>query len=175
MRSQRARADRSELCQVLMSEQPASGSEGSDSALGRIAHGAMRGAIAAMAMSGLREFTRHVEFLEEPPPESILREQVLSRFTGAKEDEQRAGAELLHWSYGAAGGAVFAALPEEVRKAPVAGPAYGIVVWLGFELVVGPALGLDSERKRLRNRVALIVDHLLYGFVLSETRMRPRD
>lgn len=158
-----------------MSEQAASGSEGTNTALGRIVHGAMRGAIAAMAMSGVREFTRHIDFLEEPPPESILREQILDRFTGAKEDEQRAGAELLHWGYGAGGGAAFAALPEGVRQARWAGPAYGLAVWAGFELAVAPILGLESNQSRWRDRVALVVDHLLYGFVLSETRVRPRD
>lgn len=158
-----------------MSEQPHDPSSGTDSLSARITHGAMRGAIAAMAMSGLRELTRHIGFLEEPPPESILREQILSRFTGAKQDEQRAAAELMHWGYGAGGGAAFAALPEGARKAPWAGPAYGLVVWLGFELAVAPALGLNSKRKRLRNRIALVIDHLLYGFVLAETRTRPRD
>ena len=51
------------------------------------------------------------------------------------------------------------------------GPIYGLVVWLGFELGVAPALGL-SQSKRLRpvERLTLAADHLLYGLVLSEPR-----
>jgi uncharacterized membrane protein YagU involved in acid resistance len=85
--------------------------------------------------------------------------------------------ELLHWSYGAAGGAGFALLPKRVRQGPRwAGPLYGLVHWLFFELVLAPVLGL-SHAKRVRpvERAGLAADHLLYGFVLSETRARPRS
>lgn len=143
----------------------------------RIAHGALRGAIAAMAMTGLREFTRRAGLLREPPPETITRRFLPGPFRRAKRGPNRARAELLHWSYGAAGGAVFAGLPEEVRRRAYAGPAYGLGFWLGFELVIAPVLGLhqaDDER-RGRDRLALIADHLLYGLVLSEIRTRPRD
>lgn len=140
----------------------------------RLAHGALRGAIAAMAMTGLREFTRRIGVLEEPPPEAIVRQRLLKPFGRAKHGQSRAQVELLHWSYGAGGGAAFAALPEELRMKPYAGPVYGLVVWLGFELGVAPLLGL-SQAGRLRplDRLALAADHLLYGFVLSETRARP--
>lgn len=141
----------------------------------RLAHGALRGVIAAMAMSGLREFTRHVGLLEEPPPEAIMRQRLLpGPFRRPKKGTDRAKVELLHWGYGAGGGAVFAALPEEIRRKPYAGPAYGLAVWAGFELAVAPLLGL-SLRKRSLDRLALIADHLLYGFVLSETHKRPQD
>jgi hypothetical protein len=84
--------------------------------------------------------------------------------------------ELAHWGYGAAGGAVFGALPDGVRRQPWAGPAYGFAVWLGFEAAIAPALGLrQAEQLRAAERAALAADHLLYGFVLSELRARPRD
>lgn len=157
----------------------ASGEDGGDSnipPIGRIAHGALRGAIAAMAMTGLREFTRRIGVLEEPPPEAIMRQRLLNPFRRAKHGKARAGVELMHWSYGAAGGAVFAALPGEIRRRPYAGPAYGVAVWLGFELAIAPALGLSqAARPRPLDRLALVADHLLYGFVLSETRKRPQD
>jgi len=62
-----------------------------------------------------------------------------------------------------------------VRRRPWAGPVFGLVVWLSFELGIAPALGL-SQAKRLRpvDRVALAVDHLLYGVVLSEMRRTAR-
>ena len=88
---------------------------------------------------------------------------------------RRAAIELAHWGYGAAGGAAFAALPEALRRRAWAGPIYGFATWLGFELALAPALGLSQATKpRPLERPALAVDHLLYGFVLSETRRRPQ-
>jgi hypothetical protein len=62
-----------------------------------------------------------------------------------------------------------------MRRRPWAGPAYGLVVWLGFELGIAPVLGL-SQAKRARpvDRLALAADHLLYGLVLSGARPRSR-
>ena len=73
-------------------------------------------------------------------------------------------------------GAGFAALPAGVRNRQWLGPLYGVGVWLGFEALQAPLLGLE-QAKRLRplERLALIVDHLLYGFVLSDTRRTPRE
>jgi len=58
-----------------------------------------------------------------------------------------------------------------VRSHAWAGPAFGLVVWLGFELGIAPVLGL-TQAKRVRpvDRLALAADHLLYGLVLSATR-----
>ena len=75
------------------------------STLERIGNGAVRGVVAAMAMTGFREFTRRVGLLQEPPPEAIVRQRLLGRFRRAKTGRRRAGAEVLHWTYGAAGGA----------------------------------------------------------------------
>jgi hypothetical protein len=84
--------------------------------------------------------------------------------------------ELFHWSYGAAGGMGFGALPDGVRGRAWAGPAYGLGAWTAFELVLAPVLGLrQATRPRPVERLALAGDHLLYGLVLSETRSRPRD
>ena len=76
-------------------------------------------------------------------------------------------------SGGAAGGAVFAALPAPARRRGWAGPAYGLAIWLGFEVGIAPLLGLKQARQmRLSERAALAADHVLYGLVLSETRRR---
>jgi hypothetical protein len=67
------------------------------------------------------------------------------------------------------------ALPGTVRRSPWAGPIYGLIVWLGFEWGIAPALGL-SQAKHLRpvDRLALAGDHMLYGLVLSEMRLTER-
>jgi hypothetical protein len=142
-----------------------------------LAHGAVRGALAAMAMTGMRAFTVNAGLVEQAPPQAIVRQRLpgMGRFGVVKRSKRRVFEEVFHWGYGAGGGAAFAALPEGVRRHAWAGPAYGLVIWLGFELAIAPALGLKQAReRRLIERGALAADHLLYGFVLSETRRRDR-
>ena len=150
---------------------PQQGDDGSPGYVAHIAHGTMRGVVAAMAMTGLRAFTISIGLVDDSPPRAILRQKSRGLFQVAGKRNRRALQELMHWGYGAAGGAGFAALPERVRKQPWFGPLYGVGVWLGFEAVQAPLLGL-KQAKELRplERVTLAADHLLYGFVLSETR-----
>lgn len=139
-----------------------------------VAHGALCGAIAAMTMTGMRAFTVNAGIVNQPPPQAILRQKVpgIGRF-GVGRKRRRMLEELFHWGYGAGGGAAFAVLPERIRGRAWAGPVYGLAIWLGFEAVIAPALGLKQARQlRLLERGALAADHLLYGFVLSETRRR---
>jgi hypothetical protein len=141
-----------------------------------IAHAGLRGAIAAMAMTGMRAFTVHVGIVEETPPQAILRQRARGLIRKVPRKNRRAVVELVHWSYGAGGGAAFGALPDQVRRRAWAGPVYGLLVWLGFELALAPVLGLKQARRmRIVERLGLAADHLLYGFVLSETRRRPQE
>lgn len=155
---------------------PAAAPDRSDSVPGKVAHGAMRGCIAAWAMTGMRSLTVNLGLVEEPPPRAIMRQKSSVKFWVAPKRARRVGQELFHSAYGAVGGAAFALLPEGVRLRPWAGPLYGLGVWLGFELGLAPLLGLSQSKKpRPADRVGLAADHLLYGFVLSETRRRPRE
>jgi hypothetical protein len=134
--------------------------------------GVVRGAIASMAMTGLREFTRHAGLLEEPPPESILRQKwmgPLRRVRGIQRGGGRMHAELAHWTYGAAAGALFAALPRAMRRSAWSGPLFGLAIWTGFELGIAPILSLSqAKRPRVLDRLTLAGDHLFYGYILSE-------
>ena len=142
---------------------------------GEVAHAAMRGAIAAMAMSGMRTVTTRFGLVRETPPKAIFRQRAPGVLRQIPRRRRQGVVELFHWTYGAAGGAAFGLMPEEVRLRAWAGPAYGLVVWLGFELGIAPALGLSqAKRPRPVERLAFAADHLLYGFVLSETRRRPQ-
>jgi len=145
-------------------------------AAGEVAHASMRGAIAAMAMTGMRTFTVRMGIMKEAPPQAIFRQRARGLLRKVPRERRRAVEELTHWSYGALGGAVFGSLPDPVRRRGWAGPLYGLVVWVGFEAVVGPALGLkQSRRLGAAERLTLAADHLLYGLVLSETRKRPQE
>lgn len=147
-----------------------------DSPSERISHAALRGGVAAMAMTGMRVFTVSLGIVEEPPPQAIFRQRAKGLIRRVSRKRRRAAVELAHWSYGAGGGVAFAILPKEIRQRRWAGPLFGLGVWAGFEAVIAPALGL-SQAKRLRpvERAALAADHLLYGLVLSEFRQRPRE
>ena len=141
-----------------------------------IAHGALRGTIAAMAMTGMRTFTIETGLVEEPPPEALFRQRARRLIRQVPRRRRRAVVELAHWAYGAGGGAAFAALPDGLRRRAWAGPAYGVVVWLGFELAIAPVLRLSQAKQlRAQERAALALDHLLYGLVLSEMRARPQE
>jgi hypothetical protein len=144
--------------------------------LGEVAHAGLRGTIAAMAMSGMRSFTVHAGLVSETPPQAIFRQRASGLIGRVPRDQRRAVIELAHWTYGAGGGVAFGLLPDGLRRRAWAGPVYGLLVWLGFELGIAPALGLSqSKRKRPVDRAALAADHLLYGLVLSEMRSRPRE
>lgn len=142
----------------------------------RIAHAALRGAVAAMAMTGMRVLTVSLGIVEESPPQAIFRQRAKGLLRLVPRERRRAAVELAHWGYGAAGGGVFGALPAGIRRQPWAGPMYGLAVWAGFEVALAPILGLEQAKKpRPLERVALAADHLLYGLVLSEFRRRPRE
>lgn len=135
--------------------------------------GAMRGTVAAMAMTGMRTLTVSLGLVKATPPQQIFRRRAKGVMRFAPRKQRRAVIELFHWSIGAAGGAAYGALPDRVRKQPWTGPLYGIVVWTGFE-ATAPLLGLPRARSpRLLERAATAADHLLYGFVLAEAKRIP--
>jgi hypothetical protein len=141
-----------------------------------VLHAAGRGAVAAMAMTGMRIFTVDVGLVEQTPPQAVAKQKARGLLKRVPRDRRRAAIELVHWSYGAGGGAAFALLPDGLRRQPYAGPAYGLVVWLGFELGIAPVLGLShAKESRLAERAGLAADHLLYGLVLNEGRRRPQE
>ena len=141
-----------------------------------IAHASLRGAVAAAAMTGMRAFTVDAGLVEQTPPQAIAKQRAKGLLRRVPRGRRRAAIELAHWTYGAVGGAAYAVLPEEIRRRPWSGPAYGLLVWIGFEVCLAPMLGLKQAKKqRPVERAALAADHLLYGLVLSEIRARPQE
>jgi hypothetical protein len=144
--------------------------------LGDVLSGAICGAVGAMAMTmtGMRVLTTELGLVEQTPPDAIGHQRargIRSLLHRAPRNQRRALIETAHWIFGAAGGGAYGAAPRSIRRRPWAGPAYGLVVWLGFELGIAPALGLrQAKRPRPVDRAALAADHLLYGLVLSASR-----
>ncbi len=151
--------------------------DGTDNPAHEVAHAAVRGVIGAMAMTGVRVFTVHIGLVGQTPPQAVVRQRARGVLKRIPRKRRLAAVELMHWTYGAVGGAAFGALPDGLRRQPWAGPVYGFVTWLGFEAGIAPLLGLRqaSTKQRPMERVALVADHLLYGFVLSEMRRRPQE
>jgi hypothetical protein len=160
--------------------QEATGLPGADegSRPGEMLYGAARGAVGAMAMTGMRVLTTELGLVEQTPPQAVGRQRARGAralLRRAPRKHRRALIEVAHWAFGAGGGAAFGALPGAMRRRPWAGPVYGLAVWVGFEMGIAPALGLrQAKRVRLVDRLALAADHLLYGLVLSGTRRGAR-
>jgi hypothetical protein len=142
-----------------------------------ITHAGVRGAIAAMAMTGMRVLTIDLGLVEQTPPQAILRQRARGLLRRVPRRHRRSAIELAHWTYGAAGGVGFGLLPKSVRqRRRWVGPIYGLAIWLGFELGLAPLLGLRrAKQPRVVERAALAADHVLYGLVLGEVRARPRS
>ncbi len=129
---------------------------------------AARGLVAAMAMTGTRRVSKGLGLLEEAPPEAIASRRARRLLRRLSKEQREVAIELAHWSYGSAGGAAFGLLPAQARRHPAAGPAYGLGVWLFFELVLEPMLGLGlPSRRKIVTRVMLVTDHVLYGLVVA--------
>ena len=139
-----------------------------------IARAGARGTVGAMAMTGVRACTVGLGLVKQPPPQAIIRQRARGLLRKVPRRRRRATIELMHWGFGATGGAAFALLPESVRRRRWVGPLYGLALWLSFELGLAPLLGLSqAKRPRVVERAALAADHVLYGLVLSEGRARP--
>jgi hypothetical protein len=133
--------------------------------LSDVAHAALRGAIASMAMTGMRVVTVSLGLVDQAPPQQLA---------GESRGTRRALVELAHWGFGALAAAGFGALPSGWRARPWTGPVYGLVIWTGFE-ATAPLLGLPHAAEAgVTQRLAIAADHALYGFVLDETRRAPQ-
>ncbi|HEY8471144.1 MAG TPA: hypothetical protein VIL37_00715 [Natronosporangium sp.] len=136
----------------------------------------MRGAIAAMAMSGLRRVSTTVGMLDQAPPEAILQDRAPGVFYRVPVARRPALVEAAHIGYGTLGGVGFGLLPARWRRHTWAGPVYGLLFWAGYEAGIRPLLGLARDRhRRAPQRLALIADHLLYGVVVAASPWPYRD
>jgi uncharacterized membrane protein YagU involved in acid resistance len=126
----------------------------------QVAHAALRGVVGAMAMTGLRVFAVHAGLIREDPPSRLVRKRRGRR--------PRWVVELVHWAMGASFAIVYGLLPQRIRRRAWSGPLYGLVVWLGFDAVLAPALGLtERDWPKGRERAVFVADHLLFGAVLG--------
>lgn len=142
----------------------------------RIVRSGVRGLIAAMAMSGLRRVSTTLRWLERPPPEAILQDRAPRLFYRVPVEQRPLLVEAAHLLYGTAGGVAFGMLPPRWRRSSWAGPAYGVLFWSLYQVVIVPVLGInENPRVPGAHRLALLADHLLYGVVVAASPWPYRD
>jgi hypothetical protein len=133
-----------------------------------VMRGGLRGLVAAMAMTGTRTVTASVGSQEKTPPQAIVERYAPETLTRLPQRHREAITELLHWTYGAGGGALFGLLPVKLRRRLWIGPVYGLAFWLGFEVGIAPLLGVERhDRRRLLWPTLIALDHALYGVVVA--------
>lgn len=130
-----------------------------------------RGVVAAMAMTGMRTVSAGFGLLKRAPPEEIAEEGVPALLERVPARHREEGIQLAHWAYGGGAGAAFGLLPQRAREARWFGPAYGLGIWLLFELGIAPLLGLRVHERQTTERLVLAADHVLYGLIVAA---RPR-
>ncbi|MER6944308.1 hypothetical protein ABT294_09820 [Nonomuraea sp. NPDC000554] len=140
-----------------------------------ILRAAARGAVGAMAMSGLRQFTTSLGMVAKVPPEAVLERTAPGMFRRIPVTRRPALVETVHWGYGAFGGAVFGLMPRAVRRHAWTGPAYGLAFWALFETAIAPTLGLPRREHTTPERLALLADHILYGMVVAASPWPHQD
>ena len=145
--------------------------------MNEVASGAVRGAIGAMAMTGMRTFTADAGLVRETPPQSIAKKRRPSGVLSyVPKSRRRAFVEVMHWSVGVTGGAIFGLMPDALRRAPWFGPIYGLGILLSYDFGIAPLLGLkQSQRPKATEQAALIADHLMYGLILSGGEHAPQS
>ncbi len=126
--------------------------------------GLVRGAVAAMAMSGVRSLTTSLGLVRMTPPEEIGMHGAAQLLARVPPEHRAAALELAHWAYGAAGGALFGATSARGRTA---GVVYGIALWALFEAAISPTLGATRRDRPATERLALAADHVLYGLIIT--------
>src|SRR5437763_11147841 len=134
-----------------------------------LARVAVQGAVASMAMTGIRTLADSLGLIEETPPEAVMRHGTSGLAQKIPPDKRPAATELAHWVFGATMAVVFAMLPARLRRHVWSGPLFGAAVWMLFEGGIAPLLGLPRIRHaRPAERAVLLGDHLAYGAIINQ-------
>ncbi len=129
---------------------------------------AVRGVLGAMGMTGLRRVTTGLGLLSKPPPDEIATEGVPGLLARIPPSKQGTAIELAHWSFGALASVGYNLLPRRLRGHQASGPLYGLAIWAVYEATFAP--WFDAARTTDRtagDRVALALDHALYGAIIQ--------
>ena len=88
-------------------------------------------------------------------------------------EELAVGAALVHYSFGAAVGALYGALAARHPR-QASGVGFGLAVWLLADEIAMPLLGLSEStlRRPAEKRMQSIAAHIVFGMTAEATRNR---
>lgn len=132
--------------------------------------GGVGGVTATVAMSAVMLCAERLGMMTGQPPRLII-----DRFApGLNDSLATAAAALFHCMYGAAAGALYAAVTPADRVSARWGAGYGLLLWAaGYEGWV-PIAGVlpPAHRDDRRRVITMISAHLVYGYVLGRQLAR---
>ena len=103
----------------------------------------------------------------------IAAQAVATRVIGRRLDrgELAVGAALMHYSFGAAVGALYGAYASR-RRRPGTGVGFGLMVWLLADEIAMPLLGLSDStlRRPLEKHLHSIAAHIVFGMATEQAR-----
>ena len=136
--------------------------------------GALAGLVGGIAGSAAKIASEAVyppRTLGQTPPPVVLAERVAGHPLSKR--QQLISMEAIHWTFGAATGAVYGGLAEVV---PIVRIGYGVVFGLVLQLFTHesavPALGLDKPplQQPLREHASEFLSHAFYGLATELVR-----
>lgn len=124
--------------------------------------------------SGQGQHAKH-----ESEPGSAKAADAVARLVGRPLDreERTVGGRVVHYAFGAAGGAAYGAIAERTGGNLAGGLMLGAAIWaLGDEFLV-PVFGLSKSpaEKPLETHVYSLGSHLVYGLTTEVVRRMIRD
>ncbi|GIJ80041.1 hypothetical protein SAMN05443287_11711 [Micromonospora phaseoli] len=134
---------------------------------GTMVRAGIRGVVAAMAMSGLRQATTSLNLVESSPPKSVLEKLAPGLLNRMHRSHQPALLAAAHWGYGLSAGVAFGMLPVHLRRRLWVGPLYGVALLVSYHIGIAPALRIEQRLTDVHEQLALTADHLLYGIVVA--------
>ncbi|MFG2076341.1 DUF6789 family protein [Nonomuraea maritima] len=135
---------------------------------GALVRGAISGAVATAAMSGVMVAGQRAGMLPEQPPKRIVRALLPGHRHRRKQGEGVMGA-LAHVGFGTVSGSVYG-LVTRGRRVPVpVGVAYGLALWIGGYAGWVPGLGVlpPIPRDRPGRQWVMAAGHVVYGTALA--------
>ena len=138
----------------------------------RLVAGGVAGTAAAVLMLPVFDGAKRLGLLSEAPPARVI-DRAAAEAEKRPDPAERAGAAFAsHLLYGAGVGAAYAALIAPLPRplpAAIAGPAFGILVWVASYLGWMPAAGVLPRpwRQPAGDALVPVVAHLVYGLALG--------
>ena len=146
--------------------------------LGTLWRGAAAGVTATTLMTGVLKTARRVGLLDELPPRTVAKAALDAMGVGdAGEPTETVATGVAHYGYGAAMGALFAAI---VHKVPIPGPTwlkgavFGVLVWVFSYMGWVPAAKIlpRPSKDRPGRPFVMVLAHLVYGGILGASLER---